>query len=201
LGKKVRLNFLSSGLPRSCRGAVALPHQERVGRQRQRFRRCVRDGGARCADRVVRDGTARHAASKHDVHLFEVDGLDLDGHRLRLGQLYLAGDARLLAFNAFETAGLIVWTATKQALVHDHLLERVSSLDWLISTALMLVSCALAGPIAGLLGTRTTLVCGGVLGSVIILIFLFLPAMRDGRASVAQHGIGRERLRTDGGRA
>jgi hypothetical protein len=130
-----------------------------------------------------------------------VDGLDLDGHRLRLGQLYLAGDARLRAFNAFETAGLIVWTATKQALVHDHLLERVSSLDWLISTALMLVSCALAGPIAGLLGTRTTLVCGGVLGSVIILIFLFLPAMRDGRASVAQHGIGRERLRTDGGRA
>jgi MFS family permease len=105
------------------------------------------------------------------------------------------------AFNAFETAGLIVWTTTKQALVPGHLLGRVSSLDWLISTALMPVSYALAGPIAGLLGTRTTLVCAGVLGSVITLIFLFLPGMRDGRASVAQHGLDRERLRTDVGHA
>lgn len=81
-------------------------------------------------------------------------------------------------FNAFETAGLIVWTTTKQANVPRHLLGRISSLDWLISTALMPVSYALAGPVAALLGTRTTLIGAGVVGSVITLAFLFLPGMR-----------------------
>jgi MFS family permease len=83
------------------------------------------------------------------------------------------------AFNALETAGLIVWLTTKQTLVPRHLLGRVSSLDWLISIGLMPVSYALAGPVAVWFGTRPTLVGAGVLGALLTLAFLFLPGMRD----------------------
>jgi MFS family permease len=82
------------------------------------------------------------------------------------------------AFNAFEAAGTIVWATTKQRLVPGRLLGRVSSFDWLISTALLPVSFALAGPIAGALGVRTTLVAAGAIGGCATLGFLFLPAMR-----------------------
>lgn len=82
------------------------------------------------------------------------------------------------AFNALETAGLIVWLTTKQTLVPSRLLGRVSSLDWLISTGLMPLSYALAGPIAVWWGTRPTLIGAGVLGALITLAFLFLPGMR-----------------------
>jgi MFS family permease len=83
------------------------------------------------------------------------------------------------AFNAFETAGQIVWLTTKQSLVPTRLLGRVSSLDWLISIGLMPLSYALAGPVATWLGTRTTLIGAGLLGSVITFAFLFLPGMRS----------------------
>ena len=83
------------------------------------------------------------------------------------------------AFNAFETARQIVWLTTKQSLVPTRLLGRVSSLDWLISIGLMPLSYALAGPVATWLGTRTTLIGAGLLGSVITFAFLFLPGMRS----------------------
>lgn len=82
------------------------------------------------------------------------------------------------AFNAFETAGLIAWLTTKQSLVPRRLLGRVSSLEWLIATGLMPLSYAFAGPIAGWLGTRPTLVGAGLLGAAITFAFLFLPGMR-----------------------
>jgi hypothetical protein len=82
------------------------------------------------------------------------------------------------AFNAFEAAGTIVWATTKQRLVPGRLLGRVSSFDWLISTALLPISFALAGPIAGALGVRTTLMAAGAIGGCATLGFLFLPAMR-----------------------
>lgn len=81
-------------------------------------------------------------------------------------------------FNAFESAGLIVWLTTKQVLVPARLLGRVSSLDWFISIGLMPVSYALAGPIAEHLGARTALICSGLVGASITLSFLFLPGMR-----------------------
>jgi MFS family permease len=82
-------------------------------------------------------------------------------------------------FNAFETAGTIVWATTKQRLVPPALLGRVSSLDWLISTALLPLSFALTGPAAAYLGSRTTLVGAGVLGALITLSALFVKGMRD----------------------
>lgn len=94
------------------------------------------------------------------------------------------------AFNALETAGLIVWLTTKQTLVPSRLLGRVSSLDWLISTGLMPLSYALAGPIAVWWGTRPTLIGAGVLGALITLAFLFLPGMRTAEKLVPMQTAG-----------
>ena len=82
-------------------------------------------------------------------------------------------------FNAFETAGTIVWATLKQRTVPASLLGRVSSLDWLISIGLLPLSLALTGPVSAALGVRTTLVGAGILGAVITLLPLYLPGMRE----------------------
>jgi DHA3 family tetracycline resistance protein-like MFS transporter len=84
-----------------------------------------------------------------------------------------------LVFNALETAGTIVWATTKQRHVPTHLLGRVSSLDWLISIALLPLSFALTAPAVAHFGARTTLVLAGALGAVVTLAPLLLPGMRD----------------------
>jgi len=83
------------------------------------------------------------------------------------------------AFNALESAGLIVWITTKQRLVPGRLLGRVSSFDWFISIGLVPLSYAFAGPLAESLGARTTLVAAGLLGGLVTISFLFLPGMRS----------------------
>jgi MFS family permease len=82
-------------------------------------------------------------------------------------------------FNALEGAGTIVWATTKGRLVPPRLLGRVSSFDWFISIGLVPLSFAITGPVAAVLGPRTTLVGAGVLGGIVTLGFLFLPGMRD----------------------
>ena len=82
------------------------------------------------------------------------------------------------AFHALETAGTVAWITVKQRHVPAGLLGRVSSFDWFISTGFLPVSYALTGPVAALLGTRTTLVAAGLLGGAITLSFLLLPGMR-----------------------
>ena len=81
-------------------------------------------------------------------------------------------------FNAFESAGLILWTTTKQAFVPVRLYGRVSSLEGLIATGLMPVSYALSGYVAALAGTRATLIGAGILGAVINAAFYFVPGVR-----------------------
>jgi MFS family permease len=81
-------------------------------------------------------------------------------------------------FNAFETAGFIVWSTAKQRHVPPHLLGRVSSLDWLISTGLLPLSFALTGPASAVLGAQTTLIAAGTLGATVTLAALMLPGMR-----------------------
>ncbi|HET9249246.1 MAG TPA: MFS transporter [Actinomycetota bacterium] len=83
------------------------------------------------------------------------------------------------AFNALEGAGTIVWATTKGRLVPSRLLGRVSSFDWFISIALVPISYAFTGPIAGVFGAKETLVGAGLLGGAVTLAFLFLPGMRD----------------------
>ncbi len=92
------------------------------------------------------------------------------------------------AFNALESAGLIVWITTKQRLVPGRLLGRVSSFDWFISIGLVPVSYALTGPVAEAIGARPTLVGAGLIGGAITLAFLFLPGMRDVERSGALTG-------------
>jgi MFS family permease len=84
-----------------------------------------------------------------------------------------------LAFNALEAAGTIVWATIKQRHVPGALLGRVSSLDWLVSIALLPLSFALTGPVAAEIGARATLVGAAVIGAAVTLAAYFLPGMRD----------------------
>lgn len=92
------------------------------------------------------------------------------------------------AFNALESAGLIVWITTKQRLVPGRMLGRVSSFDWFISIGLVPLSYAFTGPVAEAIGARTTLIGAGLIGSAITLVFLFLPGMRAVERSGALAG-------------
>ena len=87
--------------------------------------------------------------------------------------------AASFAFNAFETAGTVVWMTLKQREVPASMLGRVSSLDWLISIGLLPLSFALTGPAAALVGARTTLVIAGLAGAGVTLSALLLPGMFD----------------------
>jgi hypothetical protein len=63
-------------------------------------------------------------------------------------------------------------------LVPGHLLGRVTSLDWFMSTSLVPVSFALTGPVSHALGAQTTLVAAGVSAGVVTMLFLFIPGVR-----------------------
>jgi DHA3 family tetracycline resistance protein-like MFS transporter len=84
-----------------------------------------------------------------------------------------------LLFNGLEAAGTVIWATIKQRHVPQHLLGRVSSLDWLISISLLPVSYALTGPAAAAFGVGPTLVAAGVAGGAVTLAALYLPAMRE----------------------
>jgi MFS family permease len=91
-----------------------------------------------------------------------------------------------LVFNALETAGTIVWATAKQRYVPRRMLGRVSSLDWLISIGLLPASFALTGPMAALVGPRTTLVAAGLVGAAVTFGAFLLPGMRDLEGSAPQ---------------
>jgi MFS family permease len=79
----------------------------------------------------------------------------------------------------FEALGAVAWMTTKQRLIPEGLMGRVSSFDWFISIALVPVSYAVTAPIADALGVRQTLIGAGVLGALVTLGFLFLPGVRS----------------------
>jgi DHA3 family tetracycline resistance protein-like MFS transporter len=64
------------------------------------------------------------------------------------------------------------------------MLGRVSSLDWLISIALLPISFAVTAPVAAVFGARATLEAAAVIGAVVTLGAYFLPGMRDIEQSV-----------------
>jgi hypothetical protein len=80
--------------------------------------------------------------------------------------------------NGLEAAGTVAWATTKQKLVPEGMLGRVSSVDWFVSTALLPLSYAFAAPVAQAIGVRETLIGAGVLGALVTFGFLFLPGMR-----------------------
>ena len=89
-------------------------------------------------------------------------------------------------FNALETAGTVVWLTTKQRLVPRHLLGRVSSFDWFISTGLVPLSFAIVAPVAAVIGARNTFMLAGGLGAAVTLAFLFVPGVRSVDLAVAE---------------
>lgn len=90
----------------------------------------------------------------------------------------------------FEFGG-IIWFTLLQQLVPRDLLGRVSSLDWLVSIGLVPLSFALTGPVAGIIGPESTLVVGGILGSLLMISLLFVPGVRDPeRAGEAPDDVG-----------
>jgi hypothetical protein len=77
------------------------------------------------------------------------------------------------------TAGMIVWTTMMHRLVPARLLGRVTSVDWMVSTALTPISFALSGPIAVAIGLDTTFILSGLLGGLATFAFLLVPGIRD----------------------
>jgi hypothetical protein len=74
---------------------------------------------------------------------------------------------------------IVVWITLVQRLVPGDLLGRVSSVDWMISTAGVPLSFAIVGPAADAFGVDATLIVAGVAGALITIAFLFYPGARD----------------------
>lgn len=74
--------------------------------------------------------------------------------------------------------GGIIWTTLLQELVPERLLGRVTSLDVLVSFALVPVSMAVTGPIADSIGARPTMLLAGLLGSAVLLALPWTPSLR-----------------------
>jgi MFS family permease len=83
--------------------------------------------------------------------------------------------------------GLMVFNSLWQASVQEHVpeqsLSRVSAYDWLGSLALNPVGVAVIGPVAALLGYKTTLIGCAVLATAINLWVLTIPGVRNLRSS------------------
>ncbi|MGH2729826.1 MAG: MFS transporter [Actinomycetota bacterium] len=80
---------------------------------------------------------------------------------------------------AAGAVGVIVWYTLLQTLVPNELLGRVTSLDWLVSTALIPASFALSAPLGSALGEEETLLGAGILGAAAFTLILIVPGVRD----------------------
>ncbi len=106
-----------------------------------------------------------------------------------LGMLLVAGfglvtelwHAMLVALVAegCMTLLMVIWVTLVQRLVPAEMLGRVSSLDWLISSAGVPLSFALVGPAASAFGVDETLIGAGVLGAGLTIAFMFIHGARD----------------------
>ena len=74
---------------------------------------------------------------------------------------------------------MVIWVTLIQRLVPSEMLGRVSSLDWLISTAGVPLSFALVGPAASAFGVDETLIGAGVLGAGLTMAFMYVRGARD----------------------
>jgi MFS family permease len=77
------------------------------------------------------------------------------------------------------SGGQIVWMTLMHRLVPSHLLGRVTSLDWMMSTALIPISFAVTGPISQWIGVRQTFLWAGILSATTTFLFLLWPRIRE----------------------
>lgn len=99
------------------------------------------------------------------------------------GYAFVTEQWQLMAIAAvaggLQGAGSIVWGTLMQTRVPTQLLGRVSSVDWMVSTALIPVSFALAGPLGEAFGAQAVLLAAGSAGAIFGLAFLLVPGVRD----------------------
>lgn len=84
-----------------------------------------------------------------------------------------------LLSGAGGAVGNVVWGTLMKARVPNHLLGRVSSVDWLVSIGLVPLSFAITGPIAQAAGARLTIAAAGVCATLTMLAVLALPGTRS----------------------
>jgi Transmembrane secretion effector len=89
--------------------------------------------------------------------------------------------AMLASFFIFGllSTGEIAWQTLLQRRVPNHILGRVASVDWFVSTALVPVSFALTGPIAASLGATTSMFAAGVIGGGLMAAMIAIPSIRE----------------------
>jgi MFS family permease len=68
------------------------------------------------------------------------------------------------------SAPMVIWGTLLQRRVPPHMLGRVASLDFFVSISLMPISMALAGPVADLLGLRTTFYIAGIVPGIVAVV-------------------------------
>jgi DHA3 family tetracycline resistance protein-like MFS transporter len=112
---------------------------------------------------------------------------------LAIGAYGLATNVpQLLVFGVIVGAGSALGNAIWGTLMHRRvpraLLGRVTSIDWMMSLALMPVASAAAGLVAGAVGARATLVGAGLLAGAGTLLFLLNPALRAPELEPAGEG-------------
>jgi hypothetical protein len=84
--------------------------------------------------------------------------------------------------------GNTLWMTTLQRNVPTETLSRISSFDWLGSTALNPIGYALIGPLAATIGTSETLAIAGVLNVAVCLSVVLVPSVRNMRMSAPAVG-------------
>ena len=82
-----------------------------------------------------------------------------------------------LVMGALWASPMVVWGTLLQRRVPAHMLGRVSSLDFFVSISLMPVSMALAGPVSGAIGMRTTFLIAGVVPGVVAVVAIIWAKM------------------------
>lgn len=80
---------------------------------------------------------------------------------------------------AAHSYGLVIWFTMLQQRVPRNLMGRVSSVDWMMSYALVPLSLAVTGPLSSAIGPAATFVAGGIVGGIGMLATLSVPSMRQ----------------------
>ena len=86
--------------------------------------------------------------------------------------------ASAFVLGAMFSYPMVIWGTLLQRRVPPHMLGRVASLDFFVSVSLMPVSMALAGPLADIVGLRTTFLIAGVVpgvAAVVAIVWARLP--------------------------
>lgn len=83
------------------------------------------------------------------------------------------------------TAGVLVWNTLLQRAVPNELLGRVRSVESVAAFALTPLAMAVVGPAAELVGVRTVMAAGGILGAALTLAVFLLPGMRETEGKIS----------------